>query len=233
MKRWGIVLGVLLVVLFNSFTVVAQAKACVVSGGIIVFGISGIEDQFEVRLVDPATNQVVASSTDWEPGSVAGTTLFKLPPAMADKNTLIQLVRNGRVIQTLNLYTVLANAQQPGTNMPVNNCIGGFIGDGRINDGGDQLAAPLAGYCTDEDGIEVWDISADGVGDKDFTVTAADITAALALAAETTVNQIVGSGALGNQLWALTSGELQFHGPGLPGEEGKIYDYIFAGDFCA
>lgn len=29
----------------------------------------------------------------------------------------------------------------------VDNCIGGSIGDGRINDGADQLAAPVAVYC--------------------------------------------------------------------------------------
>jgi hypothetical protein len=115
----------------------------------------------------------------------------------------------------------------------VDNCIGGRIGDGRINDGGDQLAAPMAGYCTDEGGIEIWDIDLSGVGTFDLVVTAAEIADALAVAVANDINQLVGTGTLGNQLWALSNGQLQFHASGLPGEEAKLYDFVFEGDTCA
>lgn len=48
------------------------------------------------------------------------------------------------------------------------NCVGGFIGDGRINDGENQLAAPVAVYCT-RGNIEAYKIDAEtGRGDLAF-----------------------------------------------------------------
>ena len=48
------------------------------------------------------------------------------------------------------------------------NCVGGSIGDGRINDGANQLAAPVAVYCT-RGNLEAYKIDAEtGRGDLAF-----------------------------------------------------------------
>ena len=111
-------------------------------------------------------------------------------------------------------------------------CVGfGSIGDGRINDGGDQLGAPLAAYCAADGGIAVWDISDVGEGTLGFTASGADISAALANAAQSGQNVLVGEG-LGNSLYALANGNLMLTGPDVK-ETGKIYQFFAGGDVCS
>jgi len=107
----------------------------------------------------------------------------------------------------------------------------GRIGDGRINDGGDQLGAPLAAYCASDGGIAVWDISDVGEGTLGFTATGADISAALANAAQSGQNVLVGEG-LGNSLYALANGNLMLTGPDVK-EAGKIYQFFAGADVCS
>ncbi len=103
------------------------------------------------------------------------------------------------------------------------------VGDGRINDGEDQLGAPLAAYCADG-GITVWDIAEDGQGTLGFTAALENIHSGLEAAASTGENLLIGEG-LGNSLYALPSGQLQFRGPDVR-EPGKTYDYLTDGAVC-
>lgn len=109
-----------------------------------------------------------------------------------------------------------------------------FIGDGRINAGLNQQAAPLAGYCTRRGGIDVYDIDNQGRGQLAFRVTAAQIKAAQDLAVTSGQNQLIAQG-LNNALYALTTRELQFQGifDYNPADVGKVYNFIMPGDTCA
>ncbi|MBL8130676.1 MAG: hypothetical protein JNL42_02355 [Anaerolineae bacterium] len=109
-----------------------------------------------------------------------------------------------------------------------------FIGDGRINAGLNQNAAPLAAYCTRRGGIDVYDINSQGDGTLAFRVTAQQIEAGLALAQQTGLNQKIGEG-LFNALYALTTNELQLQGifDYNPADAGKVYNFIMPGDTCA
>lgn len=111
-------------------------------------------------------------------------------------------------------------------------CDSGFgaIGDGRVNDGPNQLAAPLAAYCND-DGISIWDISNEGKGTYAFTVTRAEIDAALSQAVASGQNVLIAEGS-GNSIYALSSNELTLLGPDVK-EPGKLYQTILPADTCA
>jgi len=88
------------------------------------------------------------------------------------------------------------------------------INDGRINP--DSCAGPVALYCGD-DGLEVWDIDADGVGSLAFTYNGSfDVPAANTL--------LMSSGDI--QLWILDSGEFQVNADQ---GEGKVYAFLFNG----
>jgi hypothetical protein len=104
------------------------------------------------------------------------------------------------------------------------------IGDGRLNDGADQLGAPLAAYCK-QGGMEVWDISDVGAGTLGFTVTADEIAAGLASAAASGQSVLISSG-LGNSLYAGAQGQLVLTGPDVK-EPGKTYTFAFPGNTCA
>ena len=105
-----------------------------------------------------------------------------------------------------------------GDTSPVNNCIGGRIGDGRINDGGDQLAAPVAIYRTDK-GIEVWKIHAfTGAGTEIIIATDEEVAAAVG-----DTNMLIEE-AQGVSLYRLTSGEFEVVASEWDGEP---YTYIF------
>jgi len=108
-------------------------------------------------------------------------------------------------------------------------CDAGRINDGRIN--AYDVGAPLAAYCTSDGGIAVWDISDVGEGTLGFTATGADISAALANAAQSGQNVLVGEG-LGNSLYALANGNLMLTGPDVK-EAGKIYQFFAGGDVCS
>lgn len=107
-------------------------------------------------------------------------------------------------------------------------CVG-MIDDGRIN--AYDIGAPVAGYCNVEDGVNLWDINSDGSGEPDFSVSGADMRAALEVAVNSGVNQLIAQSPRGNSLWALSSNEYQFMGPDL-NEPGKTYVYIFSPDRC-
>jgi hypothetical protein len=112
-----------------------------------------------------------------------------------------------------------------------NNCVGGRIGDGRINDGPNELGASLAAYCNGDGGIDVYAIDkSTSEGTLAFTASADEIASALASAASGGSSVLVGEG-LGDQLWAAADGTLAVVGPDLNGE-GKTYRFDFAGDTC-
>ena len=102
------------------------------------------------------------------------------------------------------------------------------IDDGRIN--AYDLGAPLAAYCTPDNGIAVWDIDDAGQGTLGFTATADEIASALSDAVSSGQNQLIAQG-LGNSLYALSSNEVQLVGPDIH-EPGKTYDFIAAGNVC-
>lgn len=235
-----LVIAVLASALVDVSATRAEGSVCIIGNGVVLFSPLGdaIFKKVVLHFVDARSGEVLSTSNAYRsyPSPVPGikAAIFSFPAAMVDPEfTNLQIVMDGKALGSFPLAYLLSIPDQPGGVMSVDNCIGGWIGDGRINDGGDQLAAPMAGYCTDDKGLEVWDISLEGVGTLDFTVNAEDITAALAQAKEIGTHQLVGTGPLDNQLWALTSGELQFHAPGLPGEEGKLYDFIFSAETCA
>lgn len=93
------------------------------------------------------------------------------------------------------------------------NCLGGKIGDGRLNDGGDQLAAPVAVYDT-EQGLDVYLINpANGNGDKIFTATDEEVAD---VGDTPEVNTVIDS-ANGVVLYRLTSGEFQINATNFDG----------------
>ena len=111
------------------------------------------------------------------------------------------------------------------------NCSGGGISDGRINNGGNQLGAPVAIYCSavGDGGIDVYDIDpSSGDGTLAFRASGADVDAGLAAAGGGSA--LIAEG-LGDQLWATAGGDLSVTGPDLNGE-GKTYRFDFAGDTC-
>jgi len=95
--------------------------------------------------------------------------------------------------------------------LPVEACA---ISDDRINSA--SCAGPVALYCTDN-GLEVWDIDADGVGTLAFTYNGS-----FDVPASNTLLQQVGD----IQLWVLDSGEFQVNADA---GEGKTYAFVFNG----
>jgi hypothetical protein len=120
-------------------------------------------------------------------------------------------------------------AADPIWHMPFSDCVGGRIGDGRVNDGADQLGAPLAAYCK-SGSLEVWDIGTDARGTLGFTASADEIDAGLADAAASGLPTLISSG-LGNSLYATPHGNLALLGPDLR-DPGKEYKFEFSGSRC-
>jgi hypothetical protein len=115
--------------------------------------------------------------------------------------------------------------------LSADNCVGGRIGDGRINDGPSELGASLAAYCNADSGIDVYSIDkSTSEGTLAFSVSADEIASALDSAASGGSSVLVGEGS-GDQLWAAPDGTLAVIGPDLNGE-GKTYRFDFAGDRC-
>lgn len=132
------------------------------------------------------------------------------------------------------VYPPTEDTTHPACNIPTND--GAFqsvavagIYDGRINDGPDELGAPLAAYCS-ADGIIIWDIGANGKGENGFIVNTADITQGLENAVTTGQNTLIAE-AFGNSLYALTSNELSFVSTDLK-EPHKQYQFIAPADIC-
>jgi hypothetical protein len=93
------------------------------------------------------------------------------------------------------------------------NCDGGRIGDGRLNDGSDQLAAPVAVYDT-EQGLDVYLINpTNGNGDKIFTATDEEV----ADVGETPGANTIIDSANGVALYRLASGEFQINATNFDG----------------
>jgi hypothetical protein len=104
-----------------------------------------------------------------------------------------------------------------------------FVGDGRLNAGLDQNAAPVAAFCTRRGGVELWDIDARGQGTLAARATEQQVKTALEQARTTGVNQLIVEG-LSNSLFALTTDEIQISGLT---DEGRLYTFIVPGDTCA
>ena len=105
-------------------------------------------------------------------------------------------------------YEILTSGQ-----IGLENCQGGKIGDGRLNDGSDQLAAPVAVYDTDQ-GLDVYLINPEnGNGDKIFTVTDDEVAK---VDDEPIINTML-DGAKGVVLYRLTSGEFQINATNFDG----------------
>ena len=99
---------------------------------------------------------------------------------------------------------------------------GASINDGRLNSF--DLAAPYAIYCA-ANSLEIYAIDSAGHGTSVLTVTADQIAAADASAANT---QVAEGG--GIRVFKLTSGEIQT--VGAPDFEGKVYNVIFSAFPC-
>lgn len=100
------------------------------------------------------------------------------------------------------------------------NCVGGSIGDGRVNDGPNQLAAPVAVYDTDQ-GLDVYLINpANGNGDKIFTATDAEVAAV----GDTPSSNTIIDSASGVALYRLTSGEFQINATNF---DGSPYAFVW------
>ncbi len=105
-------------------------------------------------------------------------------------------------------YEILSYGQ-----VSLDNCQGGKIGDGRLNDGGDQLGAPVAVYDT-EQGLDVYLINpANGNGDKIFTATDEEV----ADVGETPAANTAIDSANGVTLYRLSSGEFQINATNFDG----------------
>jgi hypothetical protein len=121
------------------------------------------------------------------------------------------------------------SAANPFLHFPMSDCVGTRIGDGRINDGPNELGAPLAAYCADG-GIEVWEIDENAEGILGFTASASEIDAALSDAASSGVPTLVETG-LGNSLYASPDGQLAVMGPDFR-DGSKVYRFDFPGTRC-
>lgn len=107
-----------------------------------------------------------------------------------------------------------------GDGISFDNCTGGGFSDGRLNNGGDQLAAPVAVYSSD-DGIEVWTINPEsGDGRLLFVATNEEIDAAGSDPAENTLIEQAENVAL----YRLTGGAFQLNAFKL---DGTLYEFRF------
>jgi hypothetical protein len=98
----------------------------------------------------------------------------------------------------------------------------GAILDGRLNK--TDLGA-LAFVYPAADGFSVWELNlGDMQGYEQFTVSAADVSSALADAASSGVNQQIGSSENGTTLFALAGGQCQMNHFEL---DGKLNEFIF------
>lgn len=114
----------------------------------------------------------------------------------------------------------ILGADNFGDVITLDNCIGGSIGDGRLNDGPDQLAAPVAVYDT-EQGLDVYLINpANGNGDKIFTATDAEVAAV----GDTPSSNTIIDSASGVALYRLTSGEFQINATNF---DGSPYAFVW------
>ncbi len=98
-----------------------------------------------------------------------------------------------------------------------------FFTDGRLNDGdADQT---MTGYCLGDGSLQVWAVNG---AEKHplFTLSAQALQDAIKQAASDQKHILIAEQE-GRQLWALESGELQFHDA-----RGAPYDYLFDGGSC-
>jgi hypothetical protein len=105
-----------------------------------------------------------------------------------------------------------------------------WIGDGRVNDGPGDLAAPAAAFCNNHT-IDLYSINDVGHGSFAFSVSREEIDAALEEAIASGVNVLIAQ-ALGTSLYALSSNELTLVGQDVK-EPGKLYMRIMSPNTCA
>jgi|GEM_PF-5850220 len=100
-----------------------------------------------------------------------------------------------------------------------------------------DAATPLVSYCNILGGLDIFDVNEMGVDDRTtegvlvIRTTYAETLAALELAISTGQNQLIASDSNGNQLYALSSNELQIMGPEVH-DPNKIYTFIFSPGIC-
>lgn len=223
MRRFTVV-TIVLSLLFSCFTffspqhAFAQEPICYVFS-LTVINSDTIPHTLTMRFRDSVTDETFATgSLTLSPGETGTLRLAAFIPAGVSLSTPV----SGTGLDLVSYTLGPADASE---------CAGGgvaMISDGRVN--GTDLAAPAAVYC-ENGGIAVWDISDEGDGMFGFTVTAEQIEAALASAATSGQNVLVGEG-LGNSLYALATNELALVGPDIK-EPSKTYMYIMAADVCA
>jgi hypothetical protein len=217
LKRFLLIFG-MVTMLVLSFTIVGAAAAqvqevCYLSG---LYNIP-IGSSMTSIIYDPGTGTVYFQRTlNGGQSDPYNALLPVIVPITAIEDTYVDGVFN-------------QSFAVPDYQLPLSDCVGGFIGDGRINDGPNELGAPLAAYCAEGD-IEVWDINLDAQGTLGFTASASAIDDALSQADSSGLPTLIDSG-LGNNLYASPDGELVVQGPDLR-EPGKLYSFSFSGDRC-
>jgi len=152
--------------------------------------------------------------------------LFDIPGGLYPSNSTMLFI-----FPTYNFTITLSPYSHYVGRLSADNCVGGRIGDGRINDGPNELGASLAAYCNSDSGIDVYSIDkSTSEGTFAFSSSAGEIASALESAASSGAPVLIGEGS-GDQLWATPEGKLAVIGPDLNGE-GKTYRFDFAGDRC-
>lgn len=214
----------LLVFSLLPFTLPAYAADCSVTITATLTNNAGEERTGRIRIIDTGDNGRIVAQTEavFQPNETKTLTLT------SDVEADHMIILNRAGMRVVSFDTAFFGLPEVCDEVLV------FVGDGRINAGLNQAAAPLAGYCTRRGGIDVYDIDARGQGQLAFRVTAAQIATGLETARTTGLNQQIGTG-LNNALYALTSGELQFQGfyDYNPADAGKVYNFIMPGDTCA
>lgn len=203
-SRKLIILSVLALVIMSSLAMVGSASAATCAA----FAVSLRNDDS----VAHTANAYFVSAEDFS--IVSNEVKITLQPG---ESGILRLVAS---VPNLNIYVfggpgglTIVGFDNFADGIAAANCDGGRIGDGRLNDGANQLAAPVAIYDTDQ-GLDVYLINpANGNGDKIFTATdeeVADVGDAPA------ANTIIDS-ANGVALYRLTSGEFQINATNFDG----------------
>ncbi|MCK6579902.1 MAG: hypothetical protein L6Q98_17565 [Anaerolineae bacterium] len=202
----------------------ASAADCIVTVTATLVNNTGEERTGRIRIIDTNDNGRIVANTE----AVFALNETRTLTLTADVAAGYMILLNRAGMRLTAFDTAFTGAPE------VCDAVQVFIGDGRINAGLNQNAAPLAAYCTRRGGIDVYDINNQGEGTLAFRVTAQQIADALALTRQTGLNQKIGEG-LFNALYALTTSELQLQGifDYNPADSGKVYNFIMPGDTCA
>ncbi|MBK8022031.1 MAG: hypothetical protein IPK19_11545 [Chloroflexi bacterium] len=223
-RLFHITLALALLIGLLPFALPAAAADCTVTVTATLTNNSGEERTGRIRIIDTEDNGRIIANTEAVFGVNETKTLTLTNEVTA--GAMVMLNRAGMRVD----YFDAAFTGDP----EVCDAVQVFVGDGRINAGLNQNAAPVAAYCTRRGGIDVYDINNRGQGSLAFRVSAQEIETGLRRARESGENQQLGEG-LFNGLYALTTNELQLQGifDYKPEDAGKVYNFIMPGDTCA